>query len=555
MKKFVPLALLGFVLMAVSAWCLGWWMQARNVKQTLQTALGSLPPEFGSITADTITVSGFPNRMVVTITNPHVSLELQPMLTTLHKRTMAAAGNSAGVLTAPTYPTGTLTHALSGNITLSMNALADELSLTYAGNDATTLTQPSGNVSLVTEYNAPLTCRIRLEPTLGSVFQTMWDIQAVLAHETISERLREINCQIPGGITTDNTTSQIAASLAASHLILTNQPAADRINTHIDASIKDYEVLPTGDSAYNALRRAFTPEQQTYIPLSLSLYGKQSIALKTTVNGPKNVDSWNGKAYRVDIPQFSFSNAAGVSNGMLLLAVTPNSTAQQGEFSLNVTSEFAAAQTAVARMSLAQFLSEAMKHDEFAAAYAGSNPEHVEEAFFEALPNITALGTLTQKIRLGFSMDSSKNEGSLNVAELELSTRDYGLSANGQASTGNGNVVPAIDATVTCRNCLPMVDVLAAYMARVEQALTSVSTAPSLMFHLQPEDVAGAKGLLGAIGTPSASNPADLQFVIKSNASAMSINNKGLPELMQLVNLYFTPAEATSQSAPPPPGQ
>ena len=53
--------------------------------------------------------------------------------------------------------------------------------------------------------------------------------------------------------------------------------------------------------------------------------------------------------------------------------------------------------------------------------------EALETALFDALPNITEMGTLTQKLQLSFSGNSKTREGSFTLPVLEISSRDFGI--------------------------------------------------------------------------------------------------------------------------------
>ncbi len=212
---------------------------------------------------------------------------------------------------------------------------------------------------------------------------------------------------------------------------------------------------------------------------------------------------------------------------------------EQGEFALHFTSEFTPRQTEIAHANMGQFLSEALKNDHIVITTATDSTQ-LESALFEALPDVTQLGKITQHIALRFAGEKEKKIGNVELSELEISTRDYGITGSGKASMSEGQMLPAAQAELTCKNCIAMIDVLSAYLTRVESAAVVLAPENAGRIAFTPAQTQGIKQLLLAVGTPPVAGPNDLQFVIKSNAGAVSINGKSLPELLQLVQQYLS---------------
>ena len=538
MKKIIPLALFMCVLMVVSGWSISWFMQARSVQSNIENAMVQLDPTLGSMKAASVSTSGFPFKMIITVTNPDLTLHMKPLLMRAHKVSMAAAGNSAGVLTTPTYPESTLHYALTGSITLSLNAMSDELHVRYAGTDAQQLSQANSSLSLATEYNGDNHCEIKLLRTFAAVFNQAWDMQKFFTAPALLEHLRELRCEFPGSITTNTTNNQIISSLASASVMITNVQGQSQTQSNINIALKDYEIMPAGDEAINQIRRALTPVDEAFVPISMSLYGKQSLLMELITELPQDLQLNNNVPFKIEMKQLKFSSAGNSTEGNFTLSSTPQGKEQQGKFSLYFSSEFAPRQTDIARANMGQYLREALKNDNITITNPANSAE-LEAALFEALPNVTQLGKITQNIDIHFAGNKEKRTGNVDIPALEISTRDYGISGNGKATMAEGEMLPAAHLELTCKNCVAMIDVMSAYLARVEKAAVLLS--PENAGNIAPTvaQTQGIKQLLQAVGKPPAAAPNDLQFIVESNAGAVDINGKTLPELMMLVQQYL----------------
>ncbi len=538
MKRIIPIALLMFVLLVATAWSVSWFAQARKLQNDIESGMAKLDPALGTMKA-TVTTSGFPAKMIVTITNPDLTLQMKPLLATLHKASMAAAGSSAGVLTTPTYPESTLHYALSGNITLTINALSDELQVQYAGTDAQQLTQAASTLSLATEYSGVNHCEVKLQRAATALLSQVWDIQKFFTTTTAVEHLQSFRCELPGFITTNTATNQIVSSLAPSTLTVTNTPTQNQTNSVINIQLKDYEIMPAGDDVMNQIRRAVTPADEAFTTISMSLYGKQSLSMELMTELPKDLQLTNNTPFKIAMKQLKFTSAANTTEGDFLFSSAPQGTQQQGEFALHFASEFTPRQTEIAHANMGQFLSEALKNDHIVIT-AATDSAQLESALFEALPNVTQLGKITQHIALRFAGEKEKKIGNVELSALEISTRDYGITGSGKATMAEGQMLPAAQADLTCKNCIAMIDVLSAYLTRVESAAVVLAPENAGKIAFTPAQTQGIKQLLLAVGKPPVAGPNDLQFIIESNAGAVNINGKSLPELLQLVQQYLS---------------
>lgn len=549
MRKIIPISLLMAVLMGACAWSISWFLQARAIRQSIETSIAQFDPALGSVKIASVTTSGFPAKMIITISKPDVTLYTKPILSLAHKYSMAAAGNSAGVLTTPTYPESTLHYALDGSITLTLNALANDLLVQYAGNDSQQLAQADSSITIATEPNGINSCNIKLQGSFSTLFSRVWDIQKFFTANNILEHLSEFRCDLPGSVTTDMATHQVVASLSPSQVLVTNTQAGEQVHGLVRLKLDGYEVMPAGDILINRLRQAITPIDQTFSPIAMSLYGKQALSLELAMELPKNKVTVGQDSFKIDMRNFQFSSNANVMEGNFLLSSATDGKHQQGEFSVHFTSEFTPLQAEITRANMGQIVREALNSPQLSTLLANVDKKNLENSVFNALPNFSQLGKINENIQINYRLEKERKSGEINVNALDISTAAFGINGSGQASLFPEHAVPTINANLTCKNCMAMIDTMAAYLARVEAVAVVISPDNAGTIAPSPSQQQAVKQLLQIVGTADSTTNLDLNFAIKSDARNVNINGKSLPELMQI--MQQTIGSATLPAAAP----
>jgi hypothetical protein len=544
MRKIIPFALFMFVVMAVCAWSIGWYMQSRAIKNEIATAMTMLDPAMGAIKASEVTTSGFPTRMIVTVQNPSLSLKLKQWLPMVHKRMAASTGNSAAVLTTPEYPEGTLDSAINGYVRFSINALSDVVGFEMSGTHSMQLTQPDASSAISTQYNGDTQCSTRLKRKGTALLGQMWDIQKFLSNEELLAEISAVQCGFPGATSTNTQNGQVIASMEPGSFSYTHELSDSLRNAGLKINMTGYEIMPAGDEFFSKLIQAFTPVNDQPMPVVPSLYGKQTLVFDGTAQLAADTKKIAEQPSRFEIKQIYFSSAAGTSNGSLLVIGNPSGNRQQGEFGISFESEFKPVQSQLAKMSVAQFADEAYGNGQF-----GKNIQHVDRTTFEstvydALPDITRMGKIIQKMHLTYSGDKTTRDGSFTLSGFDFSTIDGGILADGTGSMAQ-NAMPAINATIICKNCTTLIDALAGYISRLDRASRLLSPEAGSYFSFTPEEVEAVKKILSELGIVE--NTADLKFVIESQASGMTINQQPIMQVMALAQKHLP------QPAPPEP--
>lgn len=556
MKKYVPLALVSFVGMVAVLWSITWFVQARRIEAWAQNEMKNLNPALGAIQAASVKTSGFPAKMVVTFTNPTVTVHMKQALTLLDKYRAARAGNSAAVLTTPEYPESTLQYSLQGTLTIALNALADIMDVTYDGSATTQLAQAQDAISLAVDYNGPTHCRARMQRGMASLFKQAWDMSAYFEPAEFAAKMKEISCDFAGNVTTNSISNQMVSSMGPLSFSITNQLAGDMAQIAARVNFSDYEVLPAGDDVINRFRRAVTPANQTFVPAVMSLYGKQSFGAELAMEMPQDSKMAAEKPVSVNLKQFTLANDASNTKGSFKFTSQPTPADVSGEFALDLSTEFTGKQAEISRMNVARYAQELLGMQDAARAAAttgdpakiaaapplldpalANDPKRLENTLYSALPDVSKLGALRQNVSFAYQLKKGVREGNVTVSNLEISTRDYALSGTGQGSMNAGQMLPTIAANLTCRNCSAMLDAIEAYLARAQSAIFIISGNPHIL--PAPEMVHGVTQLLEAVGTKPATSPLDLQFSISSNNGALDINGKSLNELMAMAQQYL----------------
>lgn len=544
MKKILTLALSVAALTIVCVWGIAWFAQARALEKNIAAAMAAIDPKLGSMKAQSVAVSGFPTQMAMTITNPSFTVHMAPFLAKMHKRSMAAAGSSAGVLTTPAYPESTLDYALAGSVTLIVSALSDKFDIYYAGTGTTQFALASTSFAMNTEYNGSGHCMVKLNRSFAAMWNTLWDVNRLLDPAVWANELREARCDLPGSISTNVATNQILSTLEPSSALFSRTKAGASQELVMSLQLPGYEVLPAGDEAASLFIQAVTPKGEPPAPVSLSLYGKQSLSFDLAAQLPQDMQAMKNAPFRIEVKKLKFASAVGHSEGALLIASNPEGTKQQGEIALSSSSEFTPVQTVLAKASARQIAGQMIESGDAAQKNISQDQDVLEQAIFEALPDITTLGPLNQKLRFSYSGDRATNSDHVQISEFEFSSRDYGITSTADVMSDGKQPLPTANVNLTCNNCLQLAETLHHYLARVQQALAQIAPEQAEGIALTPEQLEGVKGLLTVVGVPAQAAPKNLQFTIKANGGAVDINGKDMKTLMKLVQDYLYPHPA-----------
>lgn len=538
MKKFL-LGIAVCAAMVVCTFAISWFIQASRIKSDIKTAMSSMHPDMGIVSAENVEIAGFPFEMRVIITNPRTTLHNDVALNAMIRRLNAASGNSAGVLAPPRFPESILDMALDGKLILSINAISNHV--TYRSEGTTRLTLTKGNMTLPIsiEPEGSSECDVKLNGTLVDVFSQSWDFKKLLDPDQLAAHFKSIDCRLPAMMSTDRNSGQLMFSQAASILQLSHELKGKQREIKAAVNFKDSEIYPAGDAAYNLFAEAYSPIDTLLMKRTPSLYGKQSFVLDIEASLPENETIASSEPFALHLKNMEVTNDYYRIKGMTDIVSNPSGDQQHAIVKFAFTSDFTEKQPIFARQMIDEIIHELGSPESVAARPAIGeilkqyNNQILAETAFTMLPDVSTLGTLTQTIDTEFTGNAATKDGTLKINALELSSRDYGISAKGELAMSGKSPIPAANATLTCKNCGAMVDTLQTYLVRVENALVALDPKFKGGVALSPVQMQSIRQLLAGLGVPNAAG--GLEFVIKSEAEGITVNQKTLPEIMMMM--------------------
>ncbi len=554
MKKTLPLALLAFVVFIAASWSVVWFIQSYQAKKQVEEMLLSLDPAYGVIKAEEISVSGFPAEMVITLVNPSATLNLQQLGTKLHKILMLSSGNSAAVLTTPEFSAAKADYHLDGKISFKINALSNRFEIRHSGISKNKIYSDSTgeNINISTEYNGETSCLIAIDNDLRILTSNIWNLAEIASANNPflrADNIRNISCNSPGFIATNLASGQILATMENFEFKIDNDSLPERTKARMYFKVKEFEMMPEGDVTYAAMMQMLFKDNQddSFAYNKISIYGKQSMSFSGALDVPEKPQQNVKHPFKFEINDFSSSNIAGNTKSSLLFSIQPQGDIINGELSLDILSEYNNKQTEIAKQITSYFAAEIVREfaasGQFSATDNSLNQKELEEVLFNALPDVSTLSPMTEKIKMNFSFDSSKTSGNMAITALELSSRDYGITATGKGEIAADSFMPAVNAEIICRNCLNMFKVITSYLPRADHLLSTIYPNEAGKIIIDQQTAELTNRMLSAVGKKAENSPSDLIFTIKSDTEGVSVNDKSLPELMLLMQEYKSQIE------------
>lgn len=542
MKKNLLIGCGIFIATTTIALAVSWFIQAGKVKNSIERAIAEFNPAMGSWAADDIQVSGFPTDMVITLTNPKATLYTQQFMPSLYKHLSAGLGNSAGVLAPPTFPNSTVAIALDGTITISVNALSNHFLYQSHGTTSFSTTDGANTISTRIEQDGTTKCSLNFEGSPASFFSRSWDMTALFNKDS-DMPFRNFECVVPSYIAVDAYSGKPLFSQEASSWRASFNPQNERNHVALYVNMPGSEIFPAGDESYRKLMPLLLPTEYQLPMHAMSAYGKMSMLLDLEAEGHADDNKITSAPFNINIKEYRFENAFNKSLGHLVLHSTP----KDGDIAITIDTsniaEFSEKQPEYAKLVLADAIEELhnipttdQPPSGFVHTMQNRPKEELMEIGLDILPNVSLMGTFTNIIKANFTGNETKRTGKLALSDLQLTSRDFGITGNGTGEMPPGQILPTINANLTCRNCLNMIDTLHGYLNRLERGLLRLEPTLAGQIALQPDMVNWIKFVLGNVGVSNVNSPNDLEFAISGDANNIQINGKSMMEIMALAS-------------------
>lgn len=533
MRKVFLFGLVTFVIVSVAALGINWLSRSSTVKEDVKKYLASFKSSGLDVTYDSITTSGFPFSMNVSIANPHFVGDVNQIL----KRSIFVKN-----LNVDSIPKWTEDYTLSGSIDLSVNALSDKFNISVNGSFLGKADIAGKLVSISTQY-ATNTCNLNVKRSSG-IWGNLWDFYILSENkETVFADFRTLDCTISSGKAINNDTKETILTYDGMRVYLTNEPKGNVASTRFYIQIKDMEATKAYDSVYATYIQALAPN--TKIP-SLSLYGKQNIEVDLSYNGSSDWKSAEAKNIPLDfkINKFFISNAAYNSNTNFSVASNLNEGTRKALISFK--SEATATELLAAILKehlhslVSSVLAEPAVSSEVKEKLSSMSPEALDKLITSVIPDYVALGEMVSAIDVNYSGKDDFSIFQTDLTALEFSASPYGITAKGSAKRDEGNPIPYGDILVTCTNCLKMIDDIVDYANRVKNAI-SVFSPEVTAIDIAPEKIQAVKDFLVALQEPSADKSVIKFDLVNDDKKGTLINGKSVMQVMELYGKILQP--------------
>jgi hypothetical protein len=516
-----------------------WSNNANNTKKEIEQIVTNLNGLNSTVTYDTLIASGFPFELNISIVRPHIMGHIDRLISKdfiengLHKQAL---------------PDWSEDFTLNGNIVLSANLFSNKYKMLVQGNWDGKSSIAGKPVAVSSESIGDSMCELQLQRTPAEMLENLWNFKPFTeakmdASSGFMENFRSFECTNLGGKLIDSTSKEVIASNSGSNLLIARTPSQDGLsNIHFYVKIVDSEVTKAGDAFFANYTQAFNSNAQ---PLPLSLSGKQNMEIDISYNG---ADDWKNPEAKnlpldVQISKFIFSSDAGQGNISFHLSNDKKDAVRNA--SISYKSEVTA--TDVMRKITAENIANTFRTTTV-------KPEELATIAFSVTPDFTSLGKIVAAIDAKYTGDDNFN-GEATLSSFELSTTPYGLTANGSAKKLAESPAPNGNLSISCNNCIALIDDGAAYAKRVQSAIATFEPQTAAFIDVSPESVQKFKDFLLAISTPTDGN---LKFDIVSTGTAEpTVNGKNISEIMALFSQQVampaspTPASSAPESAAP----
>lgn len=538
------LAIAVFLFVTVSALMMSWFAQASQAKKSVEYLIEVAKKHQIFIRYDAIETTGFPATLTVSLVNPHLSGNIEEIA-----KTFAPDAKMA-------LPWHQET-AINGTISLGINALSERYTLSMTGSAQSKIT--IGDKIFMPSFQPNGTNHCVMEMDYGGLIGTLWNFSTITSISNPFEKLTLLDCVAPAFHTRNSSTDELMFSGGDSRAYITHELKGQRRHFRSFMKLADFEMHPAGDALGDAMQRALGSNH--FFSQYSTQYGKQNIDVDFSYDGPSDIKKGLDNApLDIALSTFKMSNALYNTDIGGRLRLDNSGDKRSGVVQLKATSTFSERYDTVLQETMREAITQlhlkptspTERLDQWIKSHT---PEETTNILLPALPNLHALGTLTQHIDATYSGEKHSLTGEATVSALELSASAYGITGKGSIKRAANALAPIIDWQVECRHCLRMIDDMAAYGNRLAKALNQMALekAPITIDTVWAENM---KKFLAAIALPADQTVPDttLRFTIQGNEqSSIRVSGKPLADVMVLYQQHLAADRPTPGAAIPVP--
>ncbi|MDE3016760.1 MAG: hypothetical protein KGI29_07595 [Pseudomonadota bacterium] len=554
MRSVFLIGLAVFLAVAGGGYCIGWFAQASRMKAGLEEAIASLNARQNVLTYRAIETSGFPGDVTVAIINPRFSGRVDLLLKSLP----VAPGRPQPFTALPEWQED---DALNGRIAFSINALSNYYRIGVNGNVRHESRLAGQMIAADIHHNGESDCTLQL--SRGSWSAGLWDYQAIL-HKggDLLRDVRLLDCSSPGYAVTGAHQETLISS-GPGRLYIASAPTQGMERLRVYLKMTDAGITTAGDAWLTAYAQAFGNR----IPMQLSLYGEQNTEIDFSYAGPASMQQTGTEPIDIRIDPFRLANQSSTINAGFYFVDSGPASPRHVHVAFKAVSNFSGTYEAIEQNMLRRLIQDAYADKNrqhagaspYLAALDKYTPGQMLAILTPAIPDLHTLGQLTQSLNASYEGAADFKTGVITLADFELSAAPYGVTGKGSAHLATGQPLPAGSLSLTCTNCLRLVDDAAGYAGRLQTTFSYFDPATAAGMTIDPRLVDGIKNFLGSIASPmrdAAGNATFVYAIASDGATGITVNDKNMAEVMRLYDEYVGGAlrhEAAKAAAAPAP--
>jgi hypothetical protein len=496
-----------------------WWLQASNARKNIEAGIADFNTGPVKLSYDAIETSGFPLKLVVSLINPKLNGRVDVLLDPNKQRALPEWDENA---------------ALQGTASLSIDALSSKYTFVMNGAWKNTSTLNGQPVALASKADISAQCSLVLNRA-GGWASSLWNFSALKDHsnEFMSD-LRLFDCALGDLAIVEPQTGATLAQSGAQRLYISSDPKGDKREIRFYLKGADSFVTPDGDRVFAAYSRAFSPQT---MPTMLSAYGKQNTEVDFTYIGPLD---WTGDPriapVEIHLSKFAITNDAYNINASFDLSNAADAQKQSARVAFTSEANFNQPYSALLHDAVRSMITDLLAQQKIPAPLPPSIKNYTPDSLYAllapAIPDFHTFGKCTAALDLSYQGGAGFSGGDFTLSNLELSVAQYGITAKGTGKRAPGALMPAVNMTFNCRNCLQMVDDVAGYTSHI-QSITGALSPEKPVMPLNTATIEGYKNFLQALASDEGGG--NFSFVILSDGKmGVTINNKHMDEVLML---------------------
>ena len=545
MRSAILLGLTVCLVVVFGGLSMSWYMQARASRQAVEAFVAQANAKGQILTYEKIESAGFPREVKINIVRPHFKGRIDELLKPLAEQTK----NPAQAAQLAALPAWEEDIALDGSIVLCVNALSDHYTLSSLGNWQSVSKIGDKTFSSTHEQSGAILCSLKLER--GSLFSDLWNFYSLARDgKQLAEDFRLFDCAIPATTSLETPSREKIAGSGNMRFYISSQPAGPNQHVRVYLSAPELEVTPRGDEIFSNYAHALNPGQYQ-MPRKLSAYGKQSVELDFSYNGPTQLAGATNPNIEVNLSKFAITNDA--YNTQLHFYLSNNTVGKQrdAKLAMRAESNFSEAYDTLLRELLRTAIEQVYttpearlpQMQEYINRY---NQDEMYAIVVPAVPNFASMGKAIQSLDMQFTGSPDMKNGEVTLSNLEFSFTPYGIRMVGTGKNTQGQP-PSGQLNITCANCNQLIDDLMAYATRLYNV--AIYFAPDAAAPYQPDpQLAGTiKYILTDLAGPDKTN---LTYDILSGSGGVTINGKPVMQVLSAYSQYLAPYLQQYQPAP-----